>query len=206
MKRKLLIIGAKGHGRVVADIALKTNRWHCISFLDDNEELIPSMGIEVIGKVKDVLKFSNDCDVVVAIGCNETRKRIQEKLKKEFNISIPTLVHPNAIIGGQVKIGEGTVIMGGVVINCGTTIGSGCIINTGATVDHDSFIEDYVHISPGVHLAGTVKVGECTWLGIGSIVINNISITSGCKIGAGAVVIRDINETGIYVGIPSRRL
>jgi acetyltransferase-like isoleucine patch superfamily enzyme len=85
-------------------------------------------------------------------------------------------------------------------------VGKGCIINTGATIDHDNLIEDYVHISPGVHLAGTVKVGKGSWLGIGSVVSNNVSITSRCKVGAGATVLRDLTETGTYIGIPARRV
>ena len=96
--------------------------------------------------------------------------------------------------------------MAGVVINCCTRIGKGCIINTGATIDHDNLIEDYVHISPGAHLAGTVKVGQGSWLGIGSVVSNNVNITSGCKVGAGAVVVKDITEPGTYVGVPVRRV
>ena len=96
--------------------------------------------------------------------------------------------------------------MAGAVINCCTKIGKGCIINTGATIDHDNLIEDYVHISPGVHLAGTVKVGQGSWLGIGSVVSNNINITSGCKVGAGAVVVKDITEPGTYVGVPVTKI
>ena len=96
--------------------------------------------------------------------------------------------------------------MAGAVINCCTKIGKGCIINTASTVDHDNVIEDYVHVSPGAHLAGTVKVGRGTWLGAGSVVSNNINITHSCKIGAGAVVIRDITESRTYVGVPVRRI
>ncbi|NMA64614.1 MAG: acetyltransferase, partial [Clostridiaceae bacterium] len=102
--------------------------------------------------------------------------------------------------------GSGTVVMAGVVINSSTRIGKGCIINTGATIDHDNVIEDYVHISPGVNTAGTVRVGCGTWLGIGSVVSNNITVTNNCRVGAGAVVVKDITETGTYVGVPARRI
>lgn len=96
--------------------------------------------------------------------------------------------------------------MAGVIINSCTKIGKGCIINTAATIDHDNMIEDYVHISPGVHLAGTVKIGQGSWLGIGSVVSNNVNIISGCNVGAGAVVVKSINEPGVYVGVPVRRV
>lgn len=204
-KNKLLIIGASGHGRVVADIAIKMNNWKSIAFLDDDESIRLSMGIEVIGKSSDAFKYINDSDIFVAIGNNATREKIQEKLEVA-GASIPTLVHPNAIIGGKVELGAGTVVMAGVVINCCTKIGKGCIVNTRATVDHDNVVKDYVHISPGANLAGTVKVGKGSWLGIRSVVSNNINITSGCIVGAGAVVVRDINESGIYIGVPAKKL
>jgi sugar O-acyltransferase (sialic acid O-acetyltransferase NeuD family) len=163
------------------------------------------MGINVIGKSADAIKYTNDYYICVGIGNNAIREKIQEKLETE-GASIPVLIHPNAVIGEQVEFGVGTTIMAGVVINCCSKIGKGCIINTGATIDHDNLIEDYVHISPGVHTAGTVKIGKGSWLGIGSIVSNNLKITNGCIIGAGAVVVKDILGEGTYVGVPARRV
>ena len=205
MKNRLLIIGASGHGKVVADIAMKMNRWKDVAFLDDNESTKTCMGLDVIGKSADAIKYKSDAQVFVAVGDNVTREMIQKKLEAE-DVSIATLIHPNAVIGAEVELGVGTVVMAGVVINCCSMIGKGCIINTGSTLDHDNVIEDYVHISPGVHLAGTVKVSKGTWLGIGSAVINNIYIVSGCRVGAGAVVVKDITEPGTYVGVPAMHI
>lgn len=205
MKEKLLIIGASGHGKVIADIALKMNKWQSIAFLDDNENVGSSMGIQIIDESASISKYIDDYDFIVGIGNNVIREKIQRQLEAE-EASIPVLVHPSAIIGEQVYLEAGTVVMAGAVINCCTKIGKGCIINTASTVDHDNVIEDYVHVSPGAHLAGTVKVGRGTWLGAGSVVSNNINITHSCKIGAGAVVIRDITESRTYVGVPVRRI
>lgn len=204
-KNKLLIIGASGHGRVVADIAMKMNKWQQIAFLDDDENIQSRMLIEIIGKSNDAFTYINDYDIFVAIGNNKTREKIQTKLETE-GANLPILIHPSAIIGEKVEVGVGTVVMAGVVINCCSRIGEGCIINTGATIDHDNVIEDYVHISPGVHLAGIVRVSKGTWIGIGAVVSNNINIKSGCKIGAGTVVVKDINESGTYVGVPAKKL
>lgn len=205
MRDELLIIGARGHGKVIADIALKMDKWKSIAFLDDDESIKSSMGIDVIGKSADAIKYIENYDIFVAIGNNVIREKIQERLEAE-GANVPVLLHPMAVIGEQVKFGAGTVVMAGTVINCCTEIGKGCIINTGSTIDHDNFIEDYVHISPGVHTAGTVKIGKGTWLGVGSKVSNNLNITSGCKVGAGAVVVKDITEPGTYVGVPVRRV
>ena len=204
-RNKLLIIGASGHGRVVADIAIKMNRWQQIAFLDDDEEIQSPIRVKVIGKSNDAFTYINDYDIFVAIGNNKTREKIQTQLGVA-GANIPTLIHPSAIIGEKVEVGIGTVVMAGVVINCCSSTGVGCIVNTGAVIDHDNVIEDYVHISPGTRLAGTVKVGQGSWLGIGSVVSNNVDICSDCKIGAGAVVVKDITEPGTYVGVPARRI
>jgi len=205
MNDRLLIIGAGGHGKVVADIAMKMNIWDKIAFLDDDESIKTCMAIDVIGKSEDALKYKDDSDLFVAIGNNFTREKIQENLQT-IGASIATLIHPSAILGTDVMINKGTAIMAGVVINCSSRIGKGCIINTAASLDHDCVIEDYAHLSPGVRLSGTVNIGKSTWLGIGSIVGNNIGIAFDCIIGAGAVVIKDITESGTYVGVPARMI
>lgn len=204
MKDKLIIIGASGHGKVVADIAIKINKWQSIAFLDDDESIRTSMGLEVIGKTADAFTYNDEADFFVAIGNNATREKIQEKLIEQ-GLNVVSLIHPSAIIGTDVEIGIGSVVMAGVVINSSTRIGKGCVINTSSNLDHDNVIEDYVHVSPGVRTAGSVCIGKGTWLGIGSIVSNNVNICSCCKVGAGAVVVKDITEPGTYVGVPVRK-
>jgi sugar O-acyltransferase (sialic acid O-acetyltransferase NeuD family) len=205
MKNKLIIIGASGHGKVVADIAIKMNKWQSIAFLDDDESIKTSMVLEVIGKTTDAFTYKDEADFFVAIGSNATREKIQEKLIDE-GLNVVSLIHPSAVVGTDVEIGIGTAVMAGVVTNSSTRIGKGCIINTSSSLDHDNVIEDYVHISPGVNMAGTVKVGKGSWIGIGSVVSNNVNICSGCKVGAGAVVVKDITESGTYVGVPVRKI
>ncbi|OIU67647.1 acetyltransferase [Rossellomorea aquimaris] len=205
MKEKLLILGASGHGKVVADIALKMNRWQSVAFLDDNKNINSSMGLEVIDTSSEVSKYIEEYEVFVGIGNNITRQKVQEKLET-LGVEIPVLIHPTAVIGEQVEIENGTALMAGTIVNCCTRIGRGCIVNTGSTIDHDNCIEDFVHVSPGANLAGTVYIGKRSWLGIGSVVSNNINITSDCKLGAGSVVIKDITDPGVYVGAPVRRV
>lgn len=205
MKNKLIIIGASGHGKVAADIAIKMNKWQSIAFLDDNESIKASMGLEVIGKTIDAFMYKDEADFFVAIGSNATREKVQENLIEQ-GLNVVKLIHPSAVIGTDVEIGIGTVVMAGVVINSSSRIGKGCIINTSSSLDHDNVIESYVHISPGVSLAGTVKVGKGSWLGIGSVVSNNVNICSGCNVGAGAVVVKAITVPGTYVGVPVRRV
>lgn len=163
-------------------------QWQSIAFLDDDTTKQSELKWPFYGKVSEAQQYINNADFIVAIGNNAIREKIQRDLADQ-GAAIATLIHPHAVIGSDITIGTGSVVMAGVVINCGTTIGKGCIVNTGATLDHDNQLGDYVHVSPGVHLAGTVTVGEKSWLGIGSVVINNVAICSHCLIGADAVVV-----------------
>lgn len=205
MKETLIIIGASGHGKVIADIAAKMNKWLNIYFLDDDSSINECIGLKVIGRIIDSYIYKDEADFFVAIGNNNTREKIQENLIAE-GVSLATIVHPNAVVGNRVKIGMGTVIMAGVVINNSSNIGKGCIINTHSSLDHDNVIEDYVHISPGVNLAGAVVVGRGSWIGIGGVVSNNVTICSKCQLGAGAVVVKNITESGVYVGVPAKKI
>ena len=195
---KLIIIGASGHGKVVADIAA-LNGYKDIAFLDDDESIKECAGYPVIGKSAEAPAG----EVFVAVGNAETRKRLMELYKDRI---LPVLIHPNAIVAEGVEISVGSVVMAGAVINPGVKIGKGCIINTSSSVDHDCIVEDFCHVSVGAHLSGTVVVGMGTWIGAGATLINNVNICGGCTIGAGAVVIKNINEPGTYVGIPVRRI
>ena len=197
---KLIIIGASGHGRVVADIARKSG-YDEIVFLDNNSNLTTCAGYPVLGA--DSLASQLEGDLFVAIGNGKIRKEV---MARECGRTFPTLIHPNAVIADDVELGCGCVVMAGAVINPGAKIGQGVIVNTCASVDHDCYVGDYVHVSVGAHLCGTVTVGENTWIGAGATVSNNISICKGCMLGAGAVVIRNICEPGTYVGVPVRRV
>lgn len=198
--RHLLVIGASGHGKVVADIA-KNNGYLTIDFLDDNIELKNCGGYDVLGTTADMGKYPGS-DVIVAIGNSYVRERIIKKLLHE-NQNLVTLIHPNAVIAENVSIGTGTVVMAGAVINPNVVIGRGCIINTSSSVDHDCRIADYTHVSVGAHVCGTVDIGKNCWIGAGATISNNITVCDNCMIGAGAVVIDNIYEAGTYVGVPA---
>lgn len=201
-KKSIIIIGASGHGKVVADIAMRKN-YEKICFLDDNVNLCSCSGYPVVGRCEDFAGF--DCDFIVAIGNPETRQRVMNQLKNSGK-HIASLIHPNAVIGQDVDIGIGTVVTAGTVISPGARIGQGCIVNTCASVDHDCILEDFVHIAVGAHVAGTSEIGKRTWVGAGAIVSNDIRVCGDCMIGAGAVVVNDIKESGTYVGCPAKRM
>lgn len=199
----ILILGAGGHGKVVAEIAMLSQKWDRFAFLDDRENLLEVVGIPIKGRLADYDLLTKEYKFAfVAIGNNKLRLQLIDKLVKAGYI-IPTLIHPNSTISNHVAIGQGTVIMGGSVINAETTIGKGCIINTSCSIDHDCVIEDGVHISPGAHLAGTVRIGQLTWVCLGACISNNVTVGKNVIIAAGATVIKDVSENLMVGGIPS---
>ena len=199
MGKSIIIIGASGHGKVVADIAL-LNGYTEIMFADSNPAISKCAGFCVMDY--DSIAANPDGDLFIAIGDSKIRKRLMEVYN---NRHFPILVHPDAVVANDTTIGAGTVIMAGTVINPGVKIGRGCIINTCSSVDHDCEIGDFVHIAVGSHLGGTVKVENETWIGAGATVSNNVDICAGCMIGVGAVVIKNIEEKGTYFGVPAKK-
>ena len=198
---KVILVGAGGHAKVIADIVLKSGD-QLLGFLDDDPTKNFVLGYPVLGRVEEWEKFSKEAKFLLAIGNNHVREALAEKLKVDWYIAI----HPSAQIGMDVVIGEGSAVMANAVINPGARIGKHCIVNTAAVIEHDNRIEDYVHVSVGAKLGGTVKIGKASWIGIGATVRNNVMICSVCLIGAGSVVVKDLFEPGVYVGSPARRV
>lgn len=203
MYNQVIIIGASGHAKVIADIVIKSGD-KLLGFLDDGENL-PSelLGYPILGKVCSICKYINTANFIIGIGSNIIRKSLAEKF---YDVKWYIAIHPSAQLGLDIIIGEGTAIMANVVINTSAKVGKHCIINTGSIIEHDNIIEDYVHISPQASLGGTVTIGELTHIGIGATIKNNISICGGCIIGAGAVVVKNIDIRGTYVGVPARNI
>lgn len=202
---RLLIVGAGGHGKVVADTAFECGRWEKIAFLDDRyPELNSSLLWPVLGKIEQAALFLLDySDLSVAIGNNLLRVELVHRFTK-MGFFTPTIVHPTAFVSRSAMIGAASVVFAQVAVNAGTQIGIGSIVNTGATIDHDCLLGDGVHISPGAHLAGTVKVGNYSWLGIGSSVIQQISIGESVVVGAGAVITENVPNDVTIVGVPGK--
>jgi sugar O-acyltransferase (sialic acid O-acetyltransferase NeuD family) len=206
MSRGLLIVGAGGHGQVVAEAAKLMGRWEPIAFLDDRHPALQMNGSwPVLGTAEQALEFLHTYpDLAVAIGENERRVRLLRKFAK-LGFNLPCIVHPSAALSESAKVEAGTVILAQSAINVGAVIGWGGIINTGATVDHDCRLGEGVHMSPGAHLAGGVSVGRYSWIGIGAAVIQEISIGERVMVGAGAAVVRDVRDGTTVTGVPARQ-
>ena len=206
---RVVIVGAGGHGQVVADMIAAGARvgdheLKLVGFLDDDPGFVGTDvgGVPVLGNLDSIGRVAADA-FVVAIGSNPDRARIAQQLQSEGRRLI-SIQHPHTSVSRNVTVGDGTMVSAGAVVVTGARIGLGVILNTGCTVDHHSHVGDYAHIAPGVHLGGEVAIGGRTLVGIGAVVLPRCRVGAGCTIGAGAVVIGDVPDGATAVGVPAR--
>ncbi|MGH8436286.1 MAG: acetyltransferase [Pseudomonas sp.] len=204
--RKLAILGASGHGKVVADTA-ECCDWQSVEFFDDAWPALKANGAwPVVGETTALLSRVDDFDgVVVAIGNNRIRYAKLLELQKA-GAKLATLVHPAAIVSRYAAIDVGSVVFAGVVVSADTRVGLGAILNTGCSIDHDCVLGAAVHVSPGARLAGGVQVGDLSWIGIGASVRQLIRIGRNVMVGAGAAVVLNIPDDVTAIGVPARVL
>lgn len=202
--KRLAVLGASGHGKVVADTA-QCCGWDEVDFFDDAWPGRTSNGnwLVVGDSATMYARLQNYQGVIVAIGNNVVR---QAKLAALIDAAAPvvSLIHPAAVISRYASLGPGSVAFAGAVVNADAKIGFGAILNTGSSVDHDCVLGDTVHVSPGARLAGAVSVGERSWIGIGACVRQLIRIGSDVVVGAGAAVVNDVSDGVVVAGVPAK--
>ncbi|GAA0078695.1 acetyltransferase [Clostridium sp. CTA-5] len=205
--KKIILVGAGGHCKVIIDIIKSTNQYEIVGITDNNSKG-SILGIPIIGD-DSILQDIYNKDVkyaFTAIGALKNikiRNNIYMKLK-EIGFKLPVLIHKKAMVSQFSSIKEGTCVMAGAIVNSDSSIEENCIINTGAVIEHDCNIGSNCHISPNTSIAGGVYIGFNTHIGIGSSVIEGIKIGNNVTIGAGAVVINDIKDDSLAVGIPAK--
>jgi sugar O-acyltransferase (sialic acid O-acetyltransferase NeuD family) len=201
---RLIIIGAGGHGKVVADAATEAG-WREVVFLDSGwPEKGTHAGFPVVGTDRDLARLAGPEDqLVVSIGDGRRREQLCREAS-DAGIRLATVIHPAATVSKRAQIGAGTVVFAGALVNADARIGMGCIVNTGAIIEHDCELGDGVHVCPGVALAGAVIVGARSWIGIGGCVKQGIRIGADVMVGAGAVVVKDLPDGITAFGVPAR--
>jgi len=205
---KLVVWGAGGHGRVVADAVARAGKFTLAGWIDDVSprrvgELFE--GVPVLGGPEQLPKLlAEGVDwLIVAVGACPARERLAE-VAVRAGMRLATVVHPAATVARTAVLGPGTFVAAGAVVAPGARLGSNVIVNHGATVDHDGELADAVHVCPGAHLAGNVRVGARSWIGIGAAVVERVSVGADTMVGAGSVVVRDLPDGIVAYGCPAR--
>ncbi|MGN7739581.1 acetyltransferase [Pseudomonas sp. 22526] len=204
--KRLAILGASGHGKVVADTA-ECCGWQVIEFFDDAWPGVTSNEVwPVVGTSKDLLSRVQEFDgILVAIGNNGIRRSKLYELKAA-GARLPVLVHPLSVVSRYASIGSGSVVFASAVVNAFASVGEGAILNTSCCIEHDCVVGACTHISPGASLAGGVQIGDASWIGIGASVRQQIRIGDNVVVGAGAAVVSDISDNMTVAGVPARVL
>lgn len=202
MADNLAILGAGGHGRVVADAADAAG-W-TVSGLFDSSAPPGDHPWPIMGDAETLCARLAAFDgVVVALGDNDLRLAWTLQLAAR-GAALATIIHPTAWVSTHARMGGGTVILAGAVVGTGARLGRGVIVNTGASVDHDCVLGDGVHVSPGARLAGGVTIGERSWIGLGAVVREGLTLGDMVRVGAGAAVVEPVDSGLMVVGVPAR--
>lgn len=206
----IILIGASQHARYAIDIIERQGDYIVVGLVDDSftKEMVFEGSYKLLGASSDLpslIRQYHITHLLITIGDNYTRYKIANKLT-QLGIDLPygVCVHPSAVIGKHVEIGEGTLVMAGVIINNNSTIGEHCFLATKASLDHDSVMGDYASLSPGVTTGGCVHIGVCTAIGLGANIIHGRKIGDHTVIGSGALVVKDIESHRVAYGIPAR--
>lgn len=206
--KRVLIVGAGGHGQVVADILLVAQASGSplvpIGFVDDAAERHHKTvrNLPIYGKVNQYRDVRFD-EVILAIGNNLIRSQFFASFQA-VGVNIGTAIHPSAIISGDVTIGPGTIVCAGVVINTGSNIGANVILNTSCSVDHHNFVDNHVHIAPGARTGGDVQIGSGALIGMGAVVMPQRHVGAWSVVGAGALVYENVLAGATVVGVPAK--
>lgn len=208
--KRVLILGAGGHGRVVLDILLQTGRHQVAGFLDNNPNIRDRRvdGLPVLGTIDDLPRLAGELDiagVIVAIGDNGVRRGLAREVDAA-GIELINAIHPSAAIARNATFGRNVVVAAGVVVCAHCQIGDSTILNTGCIIDYQTMIGEGSHICPGVRIAGRVKVEPGTFVGIGATIIPKVTLGYESIIGAGSVVIEDVPALATVVGVPARNI
>lgn len=210
MSLPILIIGAGGHGRVLADLAFCLGR-QVLGFLDRDTQLHGRVidGIKVLGGDERLIEYpARDVSLVNGLGsiaASDVRREVYIRLKA-LGYQFEALCHPGAIVGRSVTFAQGVQAMAGSIVQNGARIGENTILNTGAIVEHDCVVGAHSHLAPGAVVCGDVRIGENCHIGVGAVVVQGLSVGDGALVAAGAVVVRDVLSGTRVAGVPASRM
>ncbi len=201
----VIILGAGGHAKVVAELLWAGGRYVPIGYLDADPTPRSVLGLGVIGsdnKLAEIRK-TGVAHAFIALGDNKRRLAALARVTRN-GYELVNAISPAATISPSAKLGHGIAVMAGAVINAETAIADLAIINTNASVDHDGRIGEAAHICPGCSLAGRVTIGKLAFIGTSSSAIPGITVGDNSVVGAGSSIVRNIPANSVAYGVPAR--
>lgn len=208
---EIVVVGGGGHGKVLISLLKKKIDYRILGYVDLQDRgtvlSIPWLGDDSV--LPALVRRHPHCQAAIGVGrVDASSKRGYGLLARleDMGFVVPAIVSPTAVVNEEVRLGAGTVVFDGAIINSGTVIGRGCILNTNCTVEHDCRLGQNVHVAPGATLSGGVTLGDHCMVGVGAALIQAVRVVAGSLIGAGAVVVRHLDEPGIYVGNPAHKI
>ena len=207
MSDELIVFGSGGHAKVVVEAVLARTPGRRIVLLDDDRNAVARtlLGISVSGTREWLSANLPDAPVALGIGNNRARADLVEWLSQTGR-KLEPVIHPSAVVGSTVEIGDGAFLAAGAIVIADARIGRAAIVNTAASVDHDCDIGEAAHIAPGVRLCGNVSVGARSLIGVGAAVRPGIRIGADVTVGAASAVVSNLPDGGTFVGCPARAI
>ncbi len=207
--KNIVIFGTSGHAKVIVDILERSSQYSIVGFIDDFKEKNTSfLGYEILGKTEDIpdlIVKTNLKGGIIAIGDNWVRKNVRDKIiSLAPSFIFINAIHPEAQIAKNVQLGKGIAIMAGAIINSNSIIDDHCIVNTNSSLDHDSIMEEFSSLAPGVTTGGNVRIGKFSAISLGANIIQGINIGEHVVVGAGSLVLENIADSVVAYGTPSK--
>lgn len=205
--KTLAIIGSGHLGQQIAHYAVSDNHFQDVVFFDDFTSESIVNGFQVIGNSNDIIsEYQKQSFDKILIGIGYKHLSVRKQLFDEFSNKIPfgKIIHSSSWVDQKAVVNQGCVVYPNCCIDSHAIIDANTILNISCTIAHDSYVGKHCFLSPRVALAGYVKIEDQCILGINSTVIDNISIVSKTQIGGGTVVVKNIENSGLYVGNPQR--
>lgn len=207
--KKIVIFGAGGFGREVIEVVKDCNKinkeWDILGFVDDTPSLRGKCinGYPILGNIDWLIKQNDEINCVIAVGDPRGKKQVAEKLEKS-EINFANVIHPSVMMSEFVEFGKGVILCAGCILTANIRIGNHVCVHINSTIGHDAVLEDFSCIMPAVKISGNVVLKKGTYIGAGATLIPKVSVGEWTIIGAGTVVIKDVPDHIVAVGVPAK--